>query len=104
LTCIQEKRVREAIDIASSLQKALSRLQKEMSIEIVRKKELLELAELDNVSKKQIDLEKKELKSLQGVYPDQLYRQLVRWVKAQEKRLRDEEKAAGRVHGKRKRK
>ena len=63
MTCIQEKRVREAIDIASSLQKALSRLQKEMSVEILRKKELLELAELDNVPKKQIELEKKELKA-----------------------------------------
>lgn len=101
MACIQEKRVREAIDIALSLQKALSRLQKEMSGEIIRKKELLELAEVDNVPKKQIDLDRKELKSLQEVYPDQLYRQLVRWIKTQEKRLRADEKATNR--GRRKR-
>ena len=102
MTCVQEKRIREAIEIASSLRQTLSRLQREMSNEIDRKKELLELAELDNVPKKQIDIEKKELIALQEVYPDQLYRQLVRWIKAQEKMLRGENKATGR--GRRKRK
>jgi len=59
-----------------------------MSLEkdIAKRKELLECGEDSNDgSTEEIKREREEIAFLESIYPEQLYRQLTRWIKFQEK-------------------
>lgn len=70
---------------ALELKAYLSKLSKILEKDISRKKEMLEYADDAGLTKEEIQKEKEEIKFLESVYPVQLYRQLSRWIKAQEK-------------------
>ena len=70
---------------AADLRTYLSKLSISLEKEVDRRKELLQYASDAGLSKTEIQKEKEELEFLESIYPSQLYRQLTKWLKVQEK-------------------
>ena len=76
--CLAKK---SALDLKSLLSKLSMSLEKE----IARKKDVVEYASEAGLSKADLQKEKENLAFLESIYPTQLYCQLTKWIKAQEK-------------------
>lgn len=74
--------VRESAD---QLKGHLARLNASLEKDLARRKELLKYAKEEGISHEEIRKEEEEFKFLESIYPVQLYRQLAKWIKHQEK-------------------
>ena len=81
-----EEHLRLAREAADELKSRLSKLSISLDKDISRRKEMSECGEDAGLfKKKEIKKEKDEIAYLESIYPSQLYRQISRWIKAQEK-------------------
>ena len=80
-----KEHLRLARTAADELKSHLTRLNISLEKDIARRKEMSQYGEEAGLSKEEMRKEKDEIAFLESIYPAQLYRQISRWIKAQEK-------------------
>ena len=77
--------LRLAREAADELKSHLTRLNMSLEKDIAKRKEMSQYGEEAGLSKEEMRKEKEEIAFLESIYPVQLYRQISRWIKTQEK-------------------